>query len=214
VLDVGSNTVHLLIVDAHRGGHPTPMASEKTALRLAESLDHSGRLSRAGSDALVRAVQNARTAAAAAGCRDLLAFATSALRDAPNSAAVLARVLAETGVALQVLPGDDEARYTFLAVRRWFGWSAGQLLVVMGVYVLVGGVIRSVVQPNMQQLMTDVQEGTLDYVLTKPADGQLLVSVRRVEIWQAVDVFVGAGLIAVATDRRRGCRSRWVGGSA
>ncbi|HEX4357325.1 MAG TPA: Ppx/GppA phosphatase family protein [Pseudonocardia sp.] len=130
VLDVGSNTVHLLIVDAHRGGHPTPMTSEKTALRLAESLDGSGRLSRAGSDALVRAVQNARASAAAAGCRDLLAFATSALRDAPNSAAVLARVLAETGVALQVLPGDDEARYTFLAVRRWFGWSAGQLLVL------------------------------------------------------------------------------------
>jgi exopolyphosphatase/guanosine-5'-triphosphate,3'-diphosphate pyrophosphatase len=106
------------------------MTSEKTALRLAESLDGSGRLSRAGSDALVRAVQNARSSAAAAGCRDLLAFATSALRDAPNSAAVLARVLAETGVALQVLPGDDEARYTFLAVRRWFGWSAGRLLVL------------------------------------------------------------------------------------
>jgi exopolyphosphatase/guanosine-5'-triphosphate,3'-diphosphate pyrophosphatase len=130
VLDVGSNTVHLLIVDAHRGGHPTPMTSEKTALRLAESLDPAGRLSRSGADALVRAVADARASAASAGCRDLLAFATSALRDAPNSAAVLARVHAETGVALQVLPGDDEARYTFLAVRRWFGWSAGRLLVL------------------------------------------------------------------------------------
>jgi len=130
VLDVGSNTVHLLIVDAHRGGHPTPMASEKTALRLAESLDSSGRLSRAGADALVRAVRTARSSAKAAGCRDVLAFATSALREAPNSAAVLSRVHAETGLALQVLPGEDEARYTFLAVRRWFGWSAGQLLVL------------------------------------------------------------------------------------
>jgi exopolyphosphatase/guanosine-5'-triphosphate,3'-diphosphate pyrophosphatase len=130
VLDVGSNTVHLLIVDAHRGGHPTPMTSEKTALRLAESLDSSGRLSRQGADALVRAVHQARVSAAAAGCADLLAFATSALRDAANSAAVLDRVYAETGVALQVLPGEDEARYTFLAVRRWFGWSAGQLLVL------------------------------------------------------------------------------------
>jgi exopolyphosphatase/guanosine-5'-triphosphate,3'-diphosphate pyrophosphatase len=104
------------------------MTSEKIALRLAESLDSSGRLSRHGADALVRAVHTARTSAAAAGCRDLLAFATSALRDAPNSAAVLARVHAETGVSLQVLPGEDEARYTFLAVRRWFGWSAGRLL--------------------------------------------------------------------------------------
>ena len=130
VLDVGSNTVHLLIVDAHRGGHPTPMASRKTALRLAEALDAEGRLTRAGADALVAAVRTARSQASAAGRGDLLAFATSALRDAPNSAAVLARVHAETGVALQVLPGEDEARYTFLAVRRWFGWSAGQLLVL------------------------------------------------------------------------------------
>lgn len=130
VLDVGSNTVHLLIVDAHRGGHPTPMTSEKTALRLAESLDESDRLSKAGADTLVRAVREARDSAAAAGCGDLLAFATSALRDASNSAQVLARVREETGVSLQVLPGDDEARYTFLAVRRWFGWSAGRLLVL------------------------------------------------------------------------------------
>ncbi|MBV9315266.1 MAG: Ppx/GppA family phosphatase [Pseudonocardia sp.] len=130
VLDVGSNTVHLLVVDAQRGGHPTPMTSEKTALRLAENLDPTGRLTKAGSDALVRAVRAARDSAAAADCADLLAFATSALRDASNSAAVLARVYAETGIALQVLPGEDEARCTFLAVRRWFGWSAGQLLVL------------------------------------------------------------------------------------
>jgi ABC-2 type transport system permease protein len=84
------------------------------------------------------------------------------------------------------------------------GWSAGELLVVMGVYVLVGGVIRSVVQPNMQLLMTDVQEGTLDFVLTKPADGQLLVSVRRVELWQGVDVLVGGALIVVAAARLPG----------
>ncbi len=130
VLDVGSNTVHLLVVDAHRGGHPTPMTSEKDELRLAENLDRSGALTRAGADALVRAVQKAGESATAAGCTDLLAFATSALRDATNSAAVLARVRDETGVGLQVLPGEDEARYTFLAVRRWYGWSAGRLLVL------------------------------------------------------------------------------------
>lgn len=84
------------------------------------------------------------------------------------------------------------------------GWSAGELLVVMGVYVLMGGVIRSVIQPNMQQLMTDVEEGTLDYVLTKPADGQLLVSVRRFQLWQTVDVLVGAGLVAFAAARLPG----------
>ena len=39
VLDVGSNTVHLLVVDAYRGAHPTPAYSEKTVLRLAEHID-------------------------------------------------------------------------------------------------------------------------------------------------------------------------------
>ena len=130
VLDVGSNTVHLLVVDAYRGGHPTPMTSAKDELRLAENLDRSGALTRAGADALVRTVQKAGDSAGAAGCDDLLAFATSALRDATNSAEVLARVRDETGVGLQVLPGEDEARYTFLAVRRWYGWSAGRLLVL------------------------------------------------------------------------------------
>jgi exopolyphosphatase/guanosine-5'-triphosphate,3'-diphosphate pyrophosphatase len=129
VLDVGSNTVHLLVVDAHRGGHPTPTRSEKTELRLAEHLDR-GSLTKAGTTALLRAVVHAQAAAAAAGCEELLAFATSALRDAANSAAVLDRVRSETGVALEALPGEDEARYTFLAVRRWFGWSAGHLLVL------------------------------------------------------------------------------------
>jgi ABC-2 type transport system permease protein len=84
------------------------------------------------------------------------------------------------------------------------GWSAGELLVVMGVYVLVGGLIKMLVQPNMQQLMEDVQQGTLDFVLTKPADGQLLVSVRRVQLWQGVDVLVGAALVVVATARLPG----------
>ncbi|MGI8694724.1 MAG: ABC transporter permease [Geodermatophilaceae bacterium] len=81
------------------------------------------------------------------------------------------------------------------------GWSSDELLVIMGVYVLMGGVIRSLVQPNMQQLMQDVQEGTLDYVLTKPEDAQLLVSVRRFGLWQAVDIVVGLLLVAVALVR-------------
>ncbi|HWD01118.1 MAG TPA: Ppx/GppA phosphatase family protein [Amycolatopsis sp.] len=130
VLDVGSNTVHLLVVDAHRGAHPTPMHSEKNVLRLAEQITRTGELSRAGADGLVQAVESAKAAAVRLGCEEVMAFATSAVREAGNSANVLARVAAETGVELKVLAGVDEARLTFLAVRRWFGWSAGQLLVL------------------------------------------------------------------------------------
>jgi exopolyphosphatase/guanosine-5'-triphosphate,3'-diphosphate pyrophosphatase len=130
VLDVGSNTVHLLVVDAHRGAHPTPMSSEKTVLRLAERITKAGNLSTEGADELVRTVAVTKASSVRLGCEDLLAFATSAVREASNSAEVLGRVHAETGVRLEVLYGVDEARYTFLAARRWYGWSAGRLLVV------------------------------------------------------------------------------------
>ncbi|WP_375480451.1 hypothetical protein [uncultured Jatrophihabitans sp.] len=128
VLDVGSNTVHLLVVDAHRGAEPTPQHSSKIQLRLAENLDRNGDLTKAGADALVHAAAAARAEADAMGCAELLAFATSAVRDAGNSARVLRRVARESGVELSSLSGEDEARLTFLAVRRWFGWSAGNLI--------------------------------------------------------------------------------------
>lgn len=128
VLDVGSNTVHLLVVDAHRGGHPDPVRSHKEELRLAELLQADGSLGPHGTDVLVAAATDARAAAEEEGVEDLMAFATSAVRDASDSAAVLAAVRDQAGVELQVLPGEDEARLTFLAVRRWFGWSAGRLL--------------------------------------------------------------------------------------
>ena len=125
---MGSNTVHLLVVDAHFGAHPTPTRSHKTDLRLAELLDRSGAITRAGADSLVETVRTARAVATEEGVEDFLAFATSAVREARNGDAVIARVKAEAGVDLAVLPGRDEARLTFLAVRRWFGWSAGRLL--------------------------------------------------------------------------------------
>ncbi|WP_278313613.1 Ppx/GppA phosphatase family protein [Lolliginicoccus levis] len=128
VLDVGSNTVHLLMVDAHRGGHPTPMSSTKAALRLAEQIDKNGDLTRKCADSLVETIAEFSGIARSSGCEEMMAFATSAVRDAGNSDAVLARVLEETGVTLEVLPGEDEARLTFLAVRRWYGWSAGRIL--------------------------------------------------------------------------------------
>ncbi|MGW4465511.1 Ppx/GppA phosphatase family protein [Micromonospora sp. NPDC004704] len=130
VLDVGSNTVHLLVVDAHHGAHPWPAHSEKAVLRLAEQIGRNGELTGSGEDALVASVAEAKASAARLTVDDLLAFATSAVRDAKNAAHVLGRVRAETGVQLEVLSGADEARATFLAVRRWFGWSAGRLLVL------------------------------------------------------------------------------------
>ncbi|MEU0281960.1 MULTISPECIES: Ppx/GppA phosphatase family protein [unclassified Streptomyces] len=130
VLDVGSNTVHLLAVDAHRGARPLPAHSYKAELRLAELLDEDGAIGPDGVDRLVSTITDALQAAEDKGCEDVLPFATSAVREATNAEQVLGRVKSETGVDLEVLTGEEEARLTFLAARRWFGWSAGKLLVL------------------------------------------------------------------------------------
>ncbi|MGF9755866.1 Ppx/GppA phosphatase family protein [Microvirga sp. 0TCS3.31] len=129
VLDIGSNTGHLLVVDAHGGAAPLPASSHKQPLRLAEHLDEDGAVTKKGIKALTDFCASATQIAEDKGCEEMLGFATSAVRDSANSDEVLAHVEKHSGVALDVLSGEDEARLTFLAVRRWFGWSAGRLAV-------------------------------------------------------------------------------------
>ncbi len=130
VIDVGSNTVHLLVVDAHPGAQPLPDYSHSVTLRLAEHLTPEGAISAEGADTLARFVTDCTEVAESRGVAELMGFATSAIRDASNTEKVLDQVASASGVGLQVLPGDDEARVTFLAARRWFGWSAGRILMV------------------------------------------------------------------------------------
>ncbi len=92
----------------------------------------------------------------------------------------------------------------FGQVNNLAGWSRPELLAVMGVHLLMGGVIRSIIQPNMERLMDDVRNGTLDFALTKPADAQTLVSVREFRFWQLVDVVVGVVVISVAFYQLKG----------
>jgi ABC-2 type transport system permease protein len=86
----------------------------------------------------------------------------------------------------------------FGQVNELAGWSRSELLAVMGVHLLMGGIIRSAIQPNMERLMNDVLNGTLDFALTKPADAQTLVSVREFRFWQLTDVIVGLVIIVIA----------------
>lgn len=89
----------------------------------------------------------------------------------------------------------------FSHTSRLGGWSPAELLVVMGVYTFMGGLIQTVIQPNMERLMTDIQQGTLDYALTKPEDAQLIVSVREIRIWHAVDMLTGLVVLVPAMIR-------------
>lgn len=104
------------------------MNDSKTRLRLIEYLDDHNKISKAGISRLVDAVNEAADLAKATKCGEVMALATSAVRDASNSEEVLEKVEKETGIELRVLSGEDEARMTFLATRRWFGWSAGRIL--------------------------------------------------------------------------------------
>ena len=128
VLDIGSNTVHLLVADVRPGGRPLATTSQRTVLRLMRYLAPDGSITDEGVTALVTAVSEAREIAAAEHVDELLATATSAVREATNGPEVIALIEGALGQPLQVLGGETEARYTFLAVRRWFGWAAGQIL--------------------------------------------------------------------------------------
>ena len=129
VIDVGSNTVHLLVVDAHPGAQPLPASKHKIELRLSEHVTDDGLVADAGRDRLADFVSECQAVAEDQGVEDLRGFVTSAIREAPNGEDVLAHVADRTGIRLDVLTGEEEARLTFLAARRWFGWSAGTLLV-------------------------------------------------------------------------------------
>ncbi|MGH2407242.1 MAG: ABC transporter permease [Candidatus Limnocylindrales bacterium] len=100
--------------------------------------------------------------------------------------------------AIALITGLAVLALVFSQTPELNGWSQPELLAVMGVHLLMGGLIAALIQPNMVRLMEDIRQGTLDFVLTKPDDAQVLVSVREIRIWQVVDALVGAIVIGVA----------------
>lgn len=130
VLDVGSNTIHLQVVDGRLGAPPIPNSSHKSLIRLTEFLDQSGAITQVGIDKITESIVLNMQSAEHLAIDELLAFATSAIREAKNSEEVIAHVNKVCDIDLQVLSGEEEARFTFLAARRWLGWSAGDLLVL------------------------------------------------------------------------------------
>jgi ABC-2 type transport system permease protein len=89
------------------------------------------------------------------------------------------------------------------------GWLRQELLIVMGVHIALGGVVGALIEPNMRRLMEDIGEGAFDFALTRPADAQLLVSVRNFRIWQLLDVVVGAGVVADAAGQLPASGGLW-----
>jgi ABC-2 type transport system permease protein len=103
--------------------------------------------------------------------------------------------------ALAVLVGLAVLALVYSHTSELNGWSQSELLVILGVQILLGGVIHATIQPNMERLVEEVRDGKLDFALTKPADAQLLVSLRELRLWQLVEVVSGAIVIGVGASR-------------
>ena len=197
VLDVGSNTVHLLVVDAHQGARPLPAFSHKEELHLTDCLDAQNRLTSDCAGRLLKFVNEALEIAEDKGVQEILAFATSAVRDAANGDEILAWIEAESDVRIQVLPGTDESRLTFLAARRWFGWSSGRLLLLD-----IGGGSLEIASGQDEDpsvavsLPLGANRLTRDWFTTDPPTREQVRSLRkhvRVEIAAAAGAIRSAG---------------------
>ena len=180
VLDIGSNTVHLLLVDAHPGARPVPFASHKRPLSLVQFLESDGSINDAGQHELIEFVLEAWEFAAKHKAEDLLAFCTSAIREATNGPAVLARVKHETTVTLQELTGSEEASMTFFAVRRWYGWGAGPIL---NLDIGGGSFEMAYGEDELPELATSVPLGasrlTRDWLQEDPPSAKSVKELRR-----------------------------------
>ena len=130
VLDVGSNTVHLQVVDTSPGARPNPTFNYKEELRLTQYISDDNQVSQEGIEKLRNSIKRAIEQSASVQTQELLPFATSALREAENGEEIIKSINKDFRIDLQVLTGEEEARLTFLAARRWFGWSSGRLLVI------------------------------------------------------------------------------------
>lgn len=207
VLDIGSNTGHLLVVDAHRGAAPLAAYSIKRPLHLSEHIDSAGRVDDVGVASLLDFVAEAKQAAADKGCESVLAFATSALREAANGEKTLAAVRRKTELDLKVLSGADEARLTFLAVRRWLGWHAGKLQV----FDIGGGSLEIAAGPDeepdvAQSLALGAARLTRDWLHASPPKPSAVAELRshvRTEIAREAGAVLRLGAIdtSVATSK-------------
>jgi len=211
VLDIGSNTVHLLLVDAHPGARPIPFASHKRPLSLVQYLEADGSISDAGQHELIDFVLEAWEFAARHKAEDLLAFCTSAIREATNGPEVLALVKHETTVTLQELTGSEEASMTFFAVRRWHGWGAGPIL---NLDIGGGSFEMAFGQDELPEVATSVPLGasrlTRDWLAEDPPSAKSVKELRRyiqATLKPAVREFDGLGRANVVAGTSKTFRS-------
>ena len=120
-------------------------------------------------------------------------------------AAILTDLEYRANLVTNVLMSSVAALATVLTIGVFFGhtdniggWSFYETLVVVGLFQLFLGMVDTFITPNVGDFTEHLRTGTLDFILTKPLNSQFHASLRRINIWRAIDTLIGAGVIAYA----------------
>jgi exopolyphosphatase/guanosine-5'-triphosphate,3'-diphosphate pyrophosphatase len=119
-IDVGSNSIRLVVAEAQPGGRYRVLDEERESTRLAASLASAGRLDEASMTASLEALRRFKSIAAGMGVETIRAIATCAVREASNGLEFCRRVRQEIDLPIEIIDSDQEARLAFESVRRRF----------------------------------------------------------------------------------------------
>jgi exopolyphosphatase/guanosine-5'-triphosphate,3'-diphosphate pyrophosphatase len=117
-IDVGSNSVRLMIAEIGESGAIEPVKKELVMTRIYEGLARTGKLSTVAVDRTLAAINILKDKARQAGASSLFCFATAAVREAKNREEFLARAFRETGMTIDVLSEDEEACVGFIGTQE------------------------------------------------------------------------------------------------
>ena len=154
-VDVGTNTVLLLVVESSGDVSLKPILERSRITRLGKGVDSTGHLDRDAAQLTLDTIAEFAGAARAAGAEKIIAVATSALRDASDGADFIARVREKAGVELKVIPGLEEAELSRLAVARSLK-----------------------LDPNARILITDIGGGSTELIRSEPGRDLASVSLQ------------------------------------
>ncbi len=154
-LDIGSNSLHLVVVETDQEKPFSVLASAKEMVRLGRSTARDRRLSQAAMDRAIAAIRKFRSTAAAHGAREFIAVATSAVREAINRHEFIERVAEETDTHIDILSGIEEARLIALAVS-----------------------FRKRQRRNQRILVIDIGGGSTEFAVTQNNEPAVLISLK------------------------------------
>jgi len=132
VIDVGSNSGRVVVFQRDAAGHLRTLAGTRASLRLVHDVDTHGSLSDATMGRAMEALRDFQAIAMSAGAGRIIAVATAAMRDAANGTLFANRLRRELGIRIEIIGGDDEARFGFNGAVRGLAVSSGLLFDVGG----------------------------------------------------------------------------------